>query len=369
MSTAAFFFAKVQKALQADKNFRKCQNMNMEVVMTKHETREYAFLLLYEAMVRSEELTTIEDLYASTEEMLELPVPEKVKQYVSGVMSQTEELDNIISEPVRRDTAPAIALGIGLIKAADPHGVMLVIPSDQLIQDQESFRTLMKAAMDTAAREKALVTVGIKPTWPCPSYGYIERGEEIQSVPGCSCREVIQFREKPDTATAASYLSRGNFCWNAGMFVWSIPAVCEQLDKHCPELASFVEHVAESPAPQETIREEFPALTPISIDFALMEHADRVLNIEATFDWDDVGSWISVANYLETHNKNTTNTDITVQDASGNIVFSQKGDKHVALLGVENLIVVETADAILIADKNKADEIKKIVNQLPDELR
>lgn len=109
------------------------------------------------------------------------------------------------------------------------------------------------------------------------------------------------------------------------MFVWSIPAVCEQLDKHCPELASFVEHVAESPAPQETIREEFPALTPVSIDFALMEHADRVLNMEATFDWDDVGSWISVANYLETHNKNTTNTDITVQDASGNIVFSQRG--------------------------------------------
>ncbi len=267
-------------------------------------------------------------------------------------------MDNIISEPVRRDTAPAIALGIGLIKAADPHGVMLVIPSDHLIQDQDSFRTLMKAAMDTAAREKALVTIGIKPTWPCPSYGYIERGEEIHSAPGCSCREVIQFREKPDTATAAAYLSRGNFCWNAGMFVWSIPAVCEQLDKHCPELASFVEHVAESPAPQETIREEFPTLTPVSIDFALMEHADRVLNMEATFDWDDVGSWISVANYLETHNKNTTNTDITVQDASGNIVFSQKGDKHVALLGVENLIVVETADAILIADKNKADEIK-----------
>ena len=172
-----------------------------------------------------------------------------------------------------------------------------------------------------------------------------------------------------DAATAAAYLSQGNFCWNAGMFVWSIPTVCEQLDKHCPELASFVEHIAESPDPQETIREEFPALTPISIDFALMENADRVLNIEATFDWDDVGSWISVANYLETHNKNTTNTDITVQDASGNIVFSQRGDKHVALLGVENLIVVETADAILIADKNKADEIKKIVNQLPDELR
>ena len=278
--------------------------------------------------------------------------------------------DNIVSEPVRRDTAPAIALGIGLIKAADPHGVMLVIPSDQLIQDREAFRTLMQAAMDTAAQEKALVTVGIKPTWPCPSYGYIERGKETPCAsPAHSCREVLRFKEKPDTETAASYLAQGNFCWNAGMFVWSIPAVCEQLDKHCPELASFVEHIAEAPDPHHILQEEFPSLTPISIDFALMEHADRVLNIEATFDWDDVGSWISVADYLESHNRNKTNTDITVQDASGNIVFSQGGDKHVALLGVDNLIVVETADAILIANRDKADDIKKIVNQLPDELR
>lgn len=246
---------------------------------------------------------------------------------------------------------------------------MLVIPSDQLIQDQASFRSLMKAAMDTAAREKALVTVGIKPTWPCPSYGYIERGKEIASAPGCSCREVIQFREKPDTATAAAYLSQGNFCWNAGMFVWSIPTVCEQLEQALPGAGLLRGAHRGIPGPAGNHPGGIPALTPISIDFALMENADRVLNIEATFDWDDVGSWISVANYLETHNKNTTNTDITVQDASGNIVFSQRGDKHVALLGVENLIVVETADAILIADKNKADEIKKIVNQLPDELR
>ncbi|WP_302014096.1 sugar phosphate nucleotidyltransferase [uncultured Akkermansia sp.] len=316
--------------------------------------------LLRQAIDRLDGLVPRQNIFILTNQLQE-----------AEVLRQAHDLlaDNIISEPVRRDTAPAIALGIGLIKAMDPHGVMLVIPSDQLIQDQVAFRTLMKAAMDTAAQEKALVTVGIKPTWPCPSYGYIEHGKKIDSAPGSPCREVIQFREKPDPATAAAYLDQGNFCWNAGMFVWSISTVCEQLDKHCPELASFVEHIVESPDPQETIREEFPELTPISIDFALMEHADRVLNFEATFDWDDVGSWISVSNYLENHSKNTTNTDITVQDSSGNIVFSQRGDKHVALLGVDNLIVVETADAILIADKNKADEIKKIVNQLPDELR
>lgn len=317
--------------------------------------------LLRQAIDRLDGLVPRKNIFILTNHLQE----EEVRRQAHDI-----PVDNIVSEPVRRDTAPAIALGIGLIKAADPHGVMLVIPSDQLIQDQESFRSLMKAALDTAAREKALVTVGIRPTWPCPSYGYIERGEEIASAsPDYPCREVARFKEKPDPETAAAYLTQGSFCWNAGMFVWSIPTVCEQLDKHCPELASFVEHVAEAPDPQHVVREEFPELTPISIDFALMEHADRVLNFEAAFDWDDVGSWISVSHYLETRSRNSTNTDITVQDASGNIVFSQRGDKHVALLGVDNLIVVETADALLIADKNKADDIKKIVSQLPDELR
>lgn len=317
--------------------------------------------LLRQAIDRLDGLVPKQNIFILTNQLQEAEVQRQAPDIPA---------DNIVSEPVRRDTAPAIALGIGLIKAADPHGIMLVIPSDQLIQDREAFRSLMKTALDTAAREKALVTVGIKPTWPCPSYGYIERGKETPSAsPDHPCREVVRFKEKPDTETAAAYLAQGNFCWNAGMFVWSIPTVCEQLDKHCPELASFVEQVAESPAPHQVIREEFPFLTPISIDFALMEHADRVLNFEATFDWDDVGSWISVAGYLEQHNHNQANTDITVQDASGNIVFSQRGDKHVALLGVENLIVVETADAVLIADKSKADDIKKIVNQLPDELR
>ncbi len=276
---------------------------------------------------------------------------------------------NIVAEPARRDTAPAIALGIGLIKAADPHAAMLVIPSDQLIRDEDAFRSLMKSALNAAAKEDALITVGIKPTWPCPSYGYIERGNELPNMGEHPCREVVRFREKPDTATAAAYLATGNFCWNAGMFVWSIPTVCSQLDKHCPELAAFVDKLSDAPDIPQVIAEDFPQLTPISIDFALMEHADRVLNFEATFDWDDVGSWISVSNYLDNRSNNKTNTPVTIEDAAGNIVFSQAGDKHVALLGVNDLIVVETSDAILIADKHKADDIKKIVNQLPDELR
>ncbi len=316
--------------------------------------------LLRQAIARMDGLVPRKNIFILTNHLQE----EEVRRQAHDIPAE-----NIVSEPARRDTAPAIALGIGLIKAADPNAVMLVIPSDQLIQDEDAFRSLMKSALDTAATQNALITVGIKPTWPCPSYGYIERGQPLTLNVEHPCREVVQFREKPDSATAAAYLATGNFCWNAGMFVWSIPTVCRQLDKHCPELAAFVEKMADAPNTDLVIRHDFPQLTPISIDFALMEHADRVLNFEATFDWDDVGSWISVSNYLDAHEQNKTNTDITVEDASGNIVFSQGGDKHIALLGVKDLIVVETADAILVADKHKADDIKKIVNQLPDELR
>lgn len=287
------------------------------------------------------------------------------------VRRQADDLpsSNIISEPARRDTAPAIALGIGLVGAKDPDAAMIVIPSDQLIADDKSFRSLMRDALLQAEKEDALITVGIKPTWPCPSYGYIERGEQLPSN-GLShpCYEVRRFREKPDIDTARAYLTQGGFSWNAGMFVWSIQSVVRQLEKHCPELAEFVAILSQAPGTDDVIRNNFPTLTPISIDFALMEKADRVLNFEATFDWDDVGSWISVATYLAQKEGNATNTATTLQDSSNNIVFSSDRNKHVALLGVEGMIVVDTQDALLIADRNKADDIKKIVEQLPPNL-
>lgn len=276
---------------------------------------------------------------------------------------------NIISEPARRDTAPAIALGIGLVSSRDPDASMIVIPSDQLIANDEAFRTLMADALDLAQREDALITVGIKPTWPCPSYGYIERGAPVEAKDlSHSCYEVKRFREKPDIDTAREYLTRGGYSWNAGMFVWSVQSVRTQLEKHCPELAEFVSILASAPDTGSVIKENFPTLTPISIDFALMEKADRVLNFEATFDWDDVGSWISVASYLAQCEGNAGNVGVTVQNATSNIVFSADKKKHVALLGVDSLIVVDTPDALLIADRDRADDIKKVVEKLPPHL-
>ena len=277
--------------------------------------------------------------------------------------------ENIVAEPARRDTAPAVALGIGLIAARDPQAQMIIIPSDSLILDDASFRSLAADALSLAAREPALITIGIKPTWPCPSYGYIERAERLNDAAlAHACYEVVRFREKPDRATAEAYLASGRFSWNAGMFIWDVAHVRRQLAAHTPELADFIDRLTQCADLPAFIAAEFPKLTPISIDFALLEKADRVLNFEATFDWDDVGSWISVGNRLpDKGNGNVANTAVSSLGASGNIVFSANG-KHVALVGVDDLIVVDTGDALLICRKSEADAIKKVVADLPEQL-
>lgn len=279
---------------------------------------------------------------------------------------------NIIAEPAKRDTAPAVALGIGLIAARDPEAVMMVLPSDQLITNTEAYQSVMRDAMTIASKCDGLVTIGIKPTWPCPSYGYIERGERA-SISGLDCEnmpyEVKRFREKPSADLAEQFLAQGGFSWNAGMFVWSLPSVIGELTRQAPQLARFISELRQSTDHAATIETQFPALTPISIDYALMEKAKRVLNLEATFDWDDVGSWISIAKYLPVHgDNNATNTDLSEIDSENNIVFNARKNSHIALLGVDDLIVVQTEDALLIANRHQADAIKKLSPLLPEAL-
>jgi mannose-1-phosphate guanylyltransferase len=230
----------------------------------------------------------------------------------------------------------------------------------------------MAAAITAASHNAALVTIGIKPTWACPSFGYIERGEPAQ-INGPTLKnppyEVSRFREKPNPDLAETFLRQGHFAWNAGMFIWSVPTVTAELSLHTPELAAFIQEISQSSDIQQTVNEKFPKLTPISIDYALMEKASRVLNIEATFDWDDVGSWISIAKYLDTQgNQNQTNTDLAEIDSENNIVFNARKESKIALLGVDDLIVVQTDDALLIANRHQADAIKNLGSQLPDEL-
>ena len=280
--------------------------------------------------------------------------------------------ENVFAEPAKRDTAPAVALGIGLVAARNPDAVMMILPADQLIKDTEAYQSVMKDALEVAEKSDGLVTIGIRPTWACPSYGYIERGQRT-SLPGVSIKhplfDVKRFREKPNPELAEQFLNAGGFSWNAGMFVWSLSTVIKQLATHAPELATFVSELRGSKDIVATVEAQFPKLKPISIDYALMETAERVLNIEATFDWDDVGSWVSIAKYLpDAGNNNRSNQIISQIDSENNIVFNSTSGSHIALLGVNDLIVVQTGDSILIANRHQADAIKKLSDLLPEGL-
>lgn len=291
------------------------------------------------------------------------------EKQAAGVRENASMLppENVFAEPAKRDTAPAVALGIGLVAARNPNAVMLVIPADQLIRDTAAYQDVMRDALSAAEHSDGLVTIGIQPTWPCPSYGYIERGAEA-GISGLSHTpyEVQRFREKPSPEVAEEFLRHGGFTWNAGMFVWSIPTVTAQLAKHAPELATFIDELKAAPDLLAAVAEKFPQLPARSIDYALMEKADRVLNIEATFDWDDVGSWISVAKYLQPYgDENRANGEITELQSKNNIVFNARPESRVALLGVNDLIVVQTEDAVLIANRNDADAIKNLSPLLP----
>lgn len=280
--------------------------------------------------------------------------------------------ENILAEPEKRDTAPAVALGIGWVAARDPNAVMAVLPADHLVHDVAAFRAVLAGAFQAARASSALVTIGIKPTWACPGYGYIERGERARILglaPELAAFEVARFREKPNPELAEEFLRTGSFLWNAGMFVWSVPTVFTELTRCQPLLAAFINELRTSHDLPGTLQAQFARLPKISIDYALFERASRVLNIEATFDWDDVGSWLSVAKYLpQDADRNATRGAVTALRARDNIVYSTQPTR-IALLGVHDLIVVQTADALLIAHQSAADDIKKIVDEVPQDLR
>ena len=278
---------------------------------------------------------------------------------------------NIIAEPAKRDTAAAVALGAGWVAARDHSATMLAFPADHVIADRAAFQETMKTAAAAAEETGALVTIGIKPTWACPGFGYIEQGEPVRlrGDGKIAVHRVVRFREKPNVDLAESFIRKGNFRWNAGMFVWSVPTVLSEFNRHTPELADFISQVRSSKDLEKILHERFAKLPRISFDYAIMEKADRVLVVEASFDWDDVGSWQAVARYFKNdEHGNAANTALIALDSSDNVIFND-GETTVALLGVHNLIVVRTSDAILICHRHQAEKIKNLVGKLPPELQ
>jgi len=278
---------------------------------------------------------------------------------------------NIIAEPAKRDTAAAVALGAGWVAARDHSATMLALPADHVIADRAAFQETMKTAAAAAEETGALITIGIKPTWACPGFGYIEQGEPVRlrSDGKIAVHRVVRFREKPNVDLAESFLRKGNFRWNAGMFVWSVPTVLSEFNRHAPELADFISQVRSPKDLDKILHERFAKLPRISFDYAIMEKAEHVLVVEASFDWDDVGSWQAVARYFKKdEHGNAANGALTALDSSDNIIFND-GETTIALLGVHNLIVVRTGDAILICHRHQAEKIKNLVGTLPPELQ
>lgn len=292
----------------------------------------------------------------------------------SSVRSMCPSLpkENIIAEPAKRDTAAAIALGAGWIAQRTPDATMIVLPADHLIKDTAGFQRTLRVAAAAAEETGELVTIGIKPTWACPGFGYIEQGAPLHLSNDPAeppVFEVTRFREKPNAELAESFIKQGNFRWNAGMFIWTISAILSAFKRHAPELGEFISRLHSGGDFPSALRNEFPQLPKISIDYAVMEKAVRVLVVEAAFDWDDVGGWSAVAKYLQCDDAgNHGNCTVKKIDANNNIVFTSE-PRTVALLGVSDLIVVQTPDAILVCNRHEAEKIKQLVAMVPPELQ
>lgn len=272
---------------------------------------------------------------------------------------------NIVAEPVGRDTAAAVGLAAELVARRDPQGTFAVLPADHVIRDKQAYRADLKAALAAAAAEPVMVTIGIPPTEPATGFGYIQRGERWREFGGRPLYRVKRFVEKPKLEVAQGYLESGDYVWNAGMFVWSVPVVAAAFARHAPELAAGLARIraglARGGSLAAVLKKVYPALPRISVDYALLEKSDNVVVLPSSFDWDDVGAWPAVVRHFPADaGGNVCRGRVIVEQSRGNLVVSE-GDHLVAVLGAEDLIVVHTPDATLVCPKAKAQEIKALL--------
>ncbi len=272
----------------------------------------------------------------------------------------------IIGEPMGRDTAAAVALGAVLVKARDPDAAFCVLTADHIIKDMDGFRNTLRAGLHIARNQDVLITIGMEPRGPSTGYGYIEAGESEYEEDGGSFLKAKRFVEKPDAETAEQYVKSGRYYWNSGMFIWSVSSVEQGMRQHRPKLADMMNRLSSQVGGTgflEAVRHEYEQLDKISIDYALMEKADNIVMAKGIFDWDDVGSWPALENHFKADQAgNVVIGESEGLDAGANIVYSK--NRLTALLGVDNLVVVQAEGVTLICAKDRAQDIKKLVEQV-----
>lgn len=306
--------------------------------------------------------------------LIPLLPPERIlvvtaREHAREVIRQLPELPrkNIISEPWGRNTAPCIGLAAEHIRRRAENAIMVALPADQLITDQDVFCDTIAAAIETARLDAGLITIGIKPTAPETGYGYIQLGEMTQEVRGKKVYRVGAFREKPSAALAGEFLARGDHLWNSGIFIWQVKVIREEMEKFLPDLCRLLSEIGQSLGTKrenKILNCNYEKMAPVSIDYGVMEKAGSVLVIPGEFDWRDLGSWDAFWEFSDKdQEKNAVRAgDSILVDTTNSLAVSP--GKLVVLLGVEDLLVVENKDTLLICKRGRSQEIGKLPKML-----
>lgn len=298
---------------------------------------------------------------------------------VAAVRKQLPKLpkDNIVGEPLGRDTCAAVTLGAALVGARTTTGILAVLPADHVVPETKKFQQVLNDAFTVAAQGQVMVTIGIKPTEPATGYGYIRIGNPLPTPSGSKKNKTTfykaeQFVEKPNFDRALEYANSGQYRWNAGMFVWSFITITNGLEQHQPEMFAACQRwfkVAAQPAKlAKALARDYPEMKKISIDFALMEHAQNVICADGAFAWDDLGAWPALARHLKADAEgNTAVADFIHVDAARNIIYDARTKERrtpIAVVGLRDAILVQTDDAVLLAHKAQAQKIKELVKKI-----
>ena len=288
--------------------------------------------------------------------------------YISLVEDQLPDIprENILAEPAARNTAPCIAFAAAVINKKYEDAIMMVLPSDHLIGLENIYIHTLKKAARVAEQGKNLVTIGITPEYPETGYGYINFGDEEDGA-----YKVKRFVEKPDLPTAEMYFTSGDYLWNSGMFVWKLSSIMANIKELMPDIYNGAVKIGEAfgtPQFSEVLIKEFTAFRSESVDFGIMEKADDIYTIPASFGWDDVGSWLAVEriNKIDS-DKNYIKGDVIAIDTDHTTICG--GKRLIAAVGLEDLIIVDTDDAVLVCDKNSTQNVKKVIAMLKDKGR
>jgi mannose-1-phosphate guanylyltransferase len=340
-------------------------------VSTKQRPKQFLTLVGDESLLR-----------ASYERAASLVPAERIlvltnESFIAEVQAQLPELPaaNIVGEPMRRDTAAAACLGALISRERFGDAVVAVLAADHWISPIEEFQRSLLAGARLASAHDTICTLGIRPAYPATGYGYIHAGAPQTDSVGVSSRPVIAFKEKPDAATAHEYLLSGTYWWNSGMFVWRVSTILAAIERFLPDHLASLERVVKgagdvagagplTAAARPQLAGAFKSLPSVSIDYGVMEKADNVTMVEATFVWSDVGGWPALAELLDEQSGNMVRGRVIAVDAGENVVFCEDPEDLVGLVGVDGLIVVRAGHRTLVAGKSHAEDVKKLVNEL-----